>query len=80
MLTIRLSLAVMVALSSWGLSSCLSWTERLCSGDETFVQRTEQGGGAFCQERGASDPACPDGERARLIESTGRTDCVTDEA
>lgn len=79
MLRIRLALFLLVAFSSWGVSSCLGWTERLCSGDETYVQRTEQGGGAYCQERQKTDPECPSGERARLVEATGRTDCVPDE-
>lgn len=78
MLRIRLALAVLVATTSWGLSACLTWTERLCSGDETFVET--ESGGAACEPRRDSDPDCPSGERARRIEATGRTDCVEDRA
>lgn len=78
MLRIRLALVLLVAVSSWGLSACVGWTERLCSDDETYVENEK--GGAHCEPRRDGDPDCPDGERARLIESTGRTDCVVDEA
>jgi len=77
MLRIRLALVALVAFSSWGMSSCLGWTERLCSGDETYIEFEE--GGATCEPRLESDPECPDGERARRLEPSGRTDCVPDE-
>ncbi len=79
-LTIRLSLAALVAATGWGVSSCLSWTERLCTADETVVQQTEHGGGASCRPREEGDPECPEGERARVVESSGRADCVEDVA
>jgi len=78
MLRIRLTLVLLVAATSWGLSSCLTWTERLCRGDETYVEFEE--GGANCEPRRDSDPDCPVGERARRLDATGRTDCVPDEA
>lgn len=78
MLRLRLVLVLVVAATSWGLSACLTWTERLCSGDETYVEL--EGGGASCAPRRDSDPDCPSGERARRTEPSGRTDCVVDEA
>ena len=77
MMRIRLALVLLVATSSWGLSSCFELKDRLCRGDETFVER--EGGGLTCEPRRESDPECPDGERARRMEATGRTDCVVDE-
>lgn len=78
---IRPALALFVLVTSAGLSACLAvGPERICSGDETFVQRTEEGGGAWCEPRQEGDPDCDGGERARRIESTGRTDCVVDRA
>ncbi len=82
MLRVRVVIALVVLAASWGLSACIGWgPERLCSGDETFVQRTEEpGSGAWCDPRQPGDPECERGERARRIESTGRTDCVPDRA
>lgn len=79
MLRSRLAIVLAVLVTSAGLSACRGvGQERICSGDETFVQRTEEGDGSWCEPRKESDPDCDRGERARRIESTGRTDCVPD--
>jgi len=78
MLRFRVSVALVVAATSWGLSSCLDLAGSICRADETVLVFKE--GGSDCVPRRDSDADCADGERARRMEATGRIDCVVDEA
>ena len=73
------ALTLLIVLPSLVTTGCLWGPDRICSGDQTVVQRAEDPNrGRWCEKRQPGDPECDEGERALRVESTGRTDCVAD--